>query len=38
MTRNGALVLDERHRGALLVTGDLVELTTRLARFTGWQI
>jgi cytochrome c-type biogenesis protein len=24
--------------GALLVTGDLVELTTRLARFTGWQI
>jgi cytochrome c-type biogenesis protein len=24
--------------GVLLVTGDLVELTTRLARFTGWQI
>jgi cytochrome c-type biogenesis protein len=24
--------------GALLITGDLVELTTRLARFTGWQI
>lgn len=24
--------------GALLITGDLVRLTTRLARFTGWQI
>jgi cytochrome c-type biogenesis protein len=24
--------------GVLLVTGDLVELTARLARFTGWQI
>jgi cytochrome c-type biogenesis protein len=24
--------------GVLLVTGDLVELTTQLARFTGWQI
>jgi cytochrome c-type biogenesis protein len=24
--------------GVLLVTGDLVELTTRLASFTGWQI
>jgi cytochrome c-type biogenesis protein len=24
--------------GALLVTGDLVEVTARLARFTGWQI
>jgi cytochrome c-type biogenesis protein len=24
--------------GALLITGDLVELTRRLARFTGWQI
>lgn len=24
--------------GVLLITGDLVELTTRLARFTGWQI
>lgn len=24
--------------GVLLLTGDLVELTTRLARFTGWQI
>ncbi|MBA2537567.1 MAG: cytochrome c biogenesis protein CcdA [Actinobacteria bacterium] len=24
--------------GALLVSGDLVEVTTRLARFTGWQI
>jgi cytochrome c-type biogenesis protein len=24
--------------GALLITGDLVELTGRLARFTGWQI
>lgn len=24
--------------GVLLITGDLVELTSRLARFTGWQI
>jgi cytochrome c-type biogenesis protein len=24
--------------GALLISGDLVELTTRLARYTGWQI
>jgi cytochrome c-type biogenesis protein len=24
--------------GVLLITGDLVELTTRLARYTGWQI
>lgn len=24
--------------GALLISGDLVRLTTRLARFTGWQI
>lgn len=24
--------------GALLITGDLVNLTTRLANFTGWQI
>jgi cytochrome c-type biogenesis protein len=24
--------------GTLLITGDLVELTTRLARFTGWQL
>lgn len=24
--------------GVLLITGDLVRLTTRLARFTGWQI
>lgn len=24
--------------GILLITGDLVELTTRLARYTGWQI
>ena len=24
--------------GALLITGDLVSLTTRLARYTGWQI
>lgn len=24
--------------GALLITGELVQLTTRLARFTGWQI
>jgi cytochrome c-type biogenesis protein len=24
--------------GALLITGDLVQLTTRLARFAGWQI
>jgi len=24
--------------GALLITGDLVRLTTQLARFTGWQI
>ena len=24
--------------GALLITGDLVRLTTRLARYTGWQI
>lgn len=24
--------------GVLLLTGDLVEVTTRLARFTGWQI
>jgi len=24
--------------GALLVSGDLVRLTARLARFTGWQI
>jgi cytochrome c-type biogenesis protein len=24
--------------GVLLITGDLVQLTTRLARFTGWQI
>jgi cytochrome c-type biogenesis protein len=24
--------------GILLITGDLVQLTTRLARFTGWQI
>lgn len=24
--------------GALLISGELVELTTRLARYTGWQI
>jgi cytochrome c-type biogenesis protein len=24
--------------GVLLITGDLVELTSRLARYTGWQI
>jgi cytochrome c-type biogenesis protein len=24
--------------GALLISGDLVQLTTRLSRFTGWQI
>jgi cytochrome c-type biogenesis protein len=24
--------------GVLLITGELVELTTRLARYTGWQI
>jgi hypothetical protein len=24
--------------GVLLATGDLVRLTTQLARFTGWQI
>jgi uncharacterized membrane protein YgdD (TMEM256/DUF423 family) len=24
--------------GVLLFTGDLVELTSRLARYTGWQI
>jgi cytochrome c-type biogenesis protein len=24
--------------GALLISGDLVRLTTRLARYTGWQI
>jgi hypothetical protein len=24
--------------GILVITGDLVQLTTRLARFTGWQI
>jgi cytochrome c-type biogenesis protein len=24
--------------GVLLITGDLVQLTTRLARYTGWQI
>jgi len=24
--------------GVLLISGDLVELTTRLARYTGWQI
>jgi cytochrome c-type biogenesis protein len=24
--------------GVLLVTGELVELTARLARYTGWQI
>ena len=24
--------------GVFLITGDLVQLTTRLARFTGWQI
>jgi hypothetical protein len=24
--------------GALLISGDLVRYTTRLARFTGWQI
>ncbi|MGH3034082.1 MAG: cytochrome c biogenesis CcdA family protein [Gaiellaceae bacterium] len=24
--------------GALLISGDLVELSTRLARYTGWQI
>lgn len=24
--------------GVLLITGDLVEITTRLSRFTGWQI
>jgi hypothetical protein len=24
--------------GTLLITGDLVRLTTQLARYTGWQI